>query len=76
MGHTEKDAPYREQRFLDAVKKDDGSYDLFENDSPIRTNIPEEWLESEVCRFGFCGEEYRSVMRQVNLHGRIRLSLA
>lgn len=76
MSRTEKDAPYRKQRFLDVVRKDDGSYDLFVNDSPVATNIPEAWLESEVGRFGFCGEEYRSVMRQVNQHGRIRLSLS
>jgi hypothetical protein len=76
MTHTAKDSPYRKQRFLDVVKKADGSYDLFLDDSPIRTNIPEEWLESEVCRFGFCGEEYRSILREVSLHGRTRLSLS
>jgi len=76
MTRTAKDSPYRKQRFLDVVKKADGSYDLFLDDSPIRTNIPEEWLESEVCRFGFCGEEYRSILREVSLHGRTRLSLS
>ena len=76
MTRTAKDSPYRKQRFLDVFKKADGSYDLFLDDSPIRTNIPEEWLESEVCRFGFCGEEYRSILREVSLHGRTRLSLS
>jgi hypothetical protein len=76
MTRTAKDSPYRKQRFLDVFKKADGSYDLFLDDSPIRTNIPEEWLESEVCRFGFCGEEYRSILREVSLHGRTRLTLS
>jgi len=40
------------------VKRDDGTFDLFLNQTLDRSAIPETWLPEELClRFGFCGEE-------------------
>ena len=37
---------------------------------------PEQLLQEELCvRFGFCGEEYESILSEVNVKGRTRLSL-
>ena len=75
MGRTEKDSP-RSKRFLEVVKRDDGTYDLFLNDAPDRSRIPERWLPDELCvRFGFCSEEYDSILREVDLNGRTKLWL-
>jgi len=36
-----------------------------------RNDIPETWLPERLCvRFGFCGEEYDSIPREVNQNGR------
>jgi hypothetical protein len=75
MSHTFKDDP-RKQRFLEVVRRNDGTYDLFLNDTPDRDSIPQQWLQEELCvRFGFCGEEYEAILRELNLNGRIRLPL-
>jgi len=76
MSHTFKGAP-KKQRFLEVVRRNDGTYDLFLGDTPDRSSIPEQWLQEELCvRFGFCGAEYKSILREVNLNGRTRLSLS
>ena len=76
MGRTEKDSP-RGKRFLEVVKRDDGTYDLFLNDAPDRSCIPERWLPEELCvRFAFCGEEYNSILHELNLNGRTKLRLS
>jgi hypothetical protein len=76
MSHTFKDAP-KKNRFLEVVKTGDGTYDLFLDDTPDRSSIPEQWLREGLCvRFGFCGEEYKSILREVNLNGRTRLTLS
>ena len=55
----------------------DGTYDLFLNDGADRFAIPEKWLAEELCgRFGFCGEEYDSILRELNQTGRAKLTLS
>jgi hypothetical protein len=45
----------------------------FFDGKPDRSNIPEKWLNEEVCvRFGFCGEEYASIVRDLTQHSRAR----
>ena len=76
MGLTDKDSLHS-KRFLEVVKRDDGTYDLFLNDAPDRSRIPEKWLPEELCvRFGFCGEEYDSILHELNLNGRTKLRLS
>ena len=76
MSHTFKDAT-KKQRFLEVVRRGDGTYDLFLDDAPDRSSIPTQWLQEELCvRFGFCGEEYESILCEVNLTGRTRLTLS
>jgi hypothetical protein len=52
-------------------QKNDGTFDLLLNGKLDRNNIPETWLPEQLCvRFGFCGEEYDSILREVNQNGR------
>ena len=73
MSRTLKDSTSR-KRTLEVVKRDDGTFDLFLNQTLDRSAITEEWLPEELCaRFGFCGEEYRSILRVVHQNGRTTL---
>jgi hypothetical protein len=74
MNQTRKDSTQNRNRSLEVVKRDDGTFDLFLNQTLDRTAIPETWLPEELCvRFGFCGEEYRAILRELDLNGRTTL---
>ena len=62
------------KRTLEVVKMDDGTFDLFLNHTLDRRGITEQWLPEELCvRFGFCGEEYRSILCELKQKRRITL---
>jgi len=66
-----KDSNQTKNTVLEVVKKNDGTFDLFLNSELDHKNIPEAWLPQQLCvRFGFCGEEYDSILREVNQNGR------
>jgi hypothetical protein len=55
---------------LEVAKRDDGKFDLFLNRKLDQGQKPESVLGAWLCvRFGFCGEEYDSILREVNLSG-------
>jgi len=71
VDRTRKDSNYPARTTLELIKRDDGTFDLFLNHKLDRSRIPEMWLSEELCvRFGFCGEEYDSILREVNQNGR------
>jgi hypothetical protein len=71
VSRTRKDSNQIKNTVLEVVKKNDGTFDLFLNRQLDRNNIPETWLPEQLClRFGFCGEEYDSILREVNQNGR------
>jgi hypothetical protein len=68
---TRKDANLPASTALEVIKRDDSTFDLLLNRELGRSHIPEAWLPEELCvRFGFCGEEYDSNLREVNQNGR------
>ena len=72
MSRTRKDS--KQNRVLQVVKRNDGTFDLFLNRKLDRRCIPETGLPEELCvRFGFCGEEYNSILREVNQTGTKKL---
>jgi hypothetical protein len=71
VSRTQKDSKQTKNTVLEVVKKNDGTFDLFLNRELDHKNIPEAWLPEQLCvRFGFCGEEYDSILREVNQNGR------
>jgi predicted SpoU family rRNA methylase len=71
VSRTRKDSNQVKNTVLEVVKKNDGTFDLFLNRELDRNNIPETWLPEQLCvRFGFCGEEYDPILREVNQNGR------
>jgi len=54
------------QNVWEFLRREDGTYAVIHNGSLLSDSIPEKWLEGEFCeRFGFCGEEYREIIRQL-----------
>ena len=61
---------------LEVVKRDDGKFDLFLNRELDHGQVPESWLPEWLCvRFGFCGGEYDSILREVNISGKVTIIL-
>jgi hypothetical protein len=61
---------------LEVIKREDGKFDLFLNHKLDQGEKTESSLPEWLCvRFGFCGEEYDSILREVNLKGRATIVL-
>jgi len=76
MGPTRKDSTQNRSTVLEVVKRQDGRFDILLNRKLDRSGILEEWLPEELCvRFGFCGEEYDSILSEVSKNGRTKLVL-
>ena len=74
VSRTRKDSKQTSNTVLEIMRRDDGTFDLFFDGEPDRTNIAENWLAEEVCvRFGVCGEEYDSIVRDLMRDGRARV---
>lgn len=59
---------------LKVVKKDDGTFDLFLIRKFDRNRVPEKLPLDALCiRYGFCGEEYDSILREADQNGRVRV---
>jgi hypothetical protein len=43
----------------------DGTFDILRKGELLHGSIPDHWLESQLGRYGFCGEEYREIRRQL-----------
>jgi hypothetical protein len=72
MGRTHKDA--KQKRVLEVVKRHDGTFDLFLNRKLYRGQIHSGALPQELCvRFGYCGQEYNSILCEVEETGNKEL---
>jgi hypothetical protein len=58
------------------VRREDGCYSVFHNGRLLSDGIAEESQENEFCvRFGFCGQEYEEISRQLRESGKCTLVL-
>jgi hypothetical protein len=49
------------------LRRADGTYAVFHKGKLLSDGIPERYREKEFCvRFGFCGDEYREISRQLS----------
>ena len=73
MSRTRKDAPPA-KTVLEVIKRDDGMFDLFLiqklDRNPVSEKLP---LDALCVRYGFCGEEYDSILREADQNGRARV---
>jgi hypothetical protein len=57
------------------LKKDDGTFAILHNRELLRNSIPDRWLEAELGRYGFCGQEYKEIRRQLESRGKAEVAL-
>jgi hypothetical protein len=71
MSRTTKDSRSVKGTVLTIVKRQDNTFDLFLDGRLDQAETPEKYLPEWLCgRFGFCGEEFNSILHEVNLNGR------
>jgi hypothetical protein len=58
------------------VKAEDGTFALFHKGGLLHSSVPDRWLEAQLGRYGFCGEEYRGIRRQLDESGKAKIVLA
>jgi hypothetical protein len=59
---------------VEVLKNEDGTYEVFYKGKLTCSRVPECWLYKELCvRFGFCGDEYEPIIRQLNDSGKATL---
>lgn len=77
MGRTHKDSlksPVRHE--LQIAKNNDGTFDLLSGGKQTHAGISERSLNEELCvRYGYCGQEFISILDEVNSKGRKTLFL-
>jgi hypothetical protein len=74
VSRTRKDSRKVTNRVLEVVRRDDGTFDLFMIGKLDRERIPKDGLDEQLCvRFGFCGEEYGSILHELAENGRKKL---
>jgi len=59
----------------EVIKTANGSYQIRNKGELLRSEIPDRWLERELARYGFCGEEYRDIRQQLDNSGRAQIVL-
>jgi len=57
------------------VRKEDGSFDMFHKSKLLHSSVPDKWLEAQLGRYGFCGEEYKKIGRQLDETGKAQVFL-
>ena len=76
MSRTYKDSSRAKGKTLVVVRKNDGLFDVLLNKKLERSDINEDGLAYELCvRFGFCGEEYKAILNEVELQGSATIVL-
>jgi hypothetical protein len=74
MSSTYDDSHSKHKTVIEIVKREDGTFDLFLNHKLDQTQTQERWLAERLCvRFGFCGEEYASILCEVHSNGKATL---
>ncbi len=59
------------QNIWEFLRKADGTYAVVHNGELLSDSIPEKSRENEFCvRLGFCGEEYKEIVRQLAASGK------
>jgi hypothetical protein len=49
----------------EVARRKEGTFDILHKGKLLRAEISDKWLEDELGRFAFCGEEYRDIRRQL-----------
>jgi len=56
----------------EVIRKDDGTYDILQDGTVVGASIPDRWLEDQLARYGFCGQEYADIRGKLNESGKAK----
>lgn len=71
MSRTRKDSRGHFNTTIEIIKVGEDAYDLLLNHEVFRIDAPESALPDWLCvRYGFCGEEYEDILREIKLNGK------
>ena len=57
------------------VEREHGTFEIFHRGELLKASIPEKWLEAELGKYGFCGQAYFEIYRDLRLHGKAERTL-
>lgn len=71
MSRTRKDSRKHQLTVIEVVKVGDDAFDLFLDHEVFRRGASEADLPEWLCvRYGFCGEEYEAILREIEREGK------
>jgi hypothetical protein len=56
----------------EVIRKDDGTYDVLQDGIVCDAGVPDRWLEEQLVRYGFCGQEYADIRAKLNESGKAK----
>ena len=68
MSDTRKDSARLATRkvIIEVIANGDDTFEIMLNQKLVGSHVPEQWLDDEVCgKYGFCGEEFEEIKRQL-----------
>jgi len=63
------------EKTWEIVGRPDGTFKLFHNSKLVHGSISDRWLEDELGKYGFCGQEYEDIRRQLSEFGKVKIVL-
>lgn len=58
------------------IKEDDGTYGIFRDGIALVSSISDRWLQEQLAKYGFCGQEYIDIRAKLDESGRARYEFA
>jgi hypothetical protein len=55
---------------VEICENQDGTFAMLKGGKLLNPSIPDRWLEEELAKYGFCGEEYSDIRRQLDSSGK------
>lgn len=60
---------------IEVVATGDGTFEIILNQKTVATRVEERWLNDELCgKYGFCGDEFDVIKRQLAQSGKASAS--
>jgi hypothetical protein len=60
---------------VEILENQDGTFAMLKAGKLLHASIPDRWLETELAKYGFCGEEYRDIRRQLDSSGNAQFTV-
>jgi hypothetical protein len=76
LSRTRKDSRKQQGTVVEVIKVGDDSFDLLLNHEFVRRSAPRDALPEWLCvKFGFCGDEFEAILREIEKEGKMVITL-